>query len=100
MCVELIIKPTAASETVRRTLTTPCTLDIAVEPDADDVPVGECAVKVWAARTSDLEAIFVSKTLDLEASSVNRYEREGDPATCGLQWVALRWVVGRTRRCG
>jgi hypothetical protein len=40
-------------------------------------------VKVWAARNSDLQVIFFQKTLPLLASSVNRYEREGDPATCG-----------------
>lgn len=82
VCVELIIKPNAATETERQA--TPCTLDAAVEPDSDDVPVGECAVKVWAARETDLQVIFFSKTLDLTASSVNRYEREGVPATCGL----------------
>jgi Flp pilus assembly protein TadG len=82
VCVELIIKPTAATETSRQA--TACTLDSALEPDTADVPVGECAVKVWAARESDLQVVFFSKTLDLTASSVNRYEREGDPATCEL----------------
>jgi hypothetical protein len=82
VCVKLILKPSAGAETVRQA--TPCTLDSSVEPDSDDVPVGDCAVKVWAARESDLQVIFFSKSLDLTASSVNRYEREGDPATCGL----------------
>jgi Flp pilus assembly protein TadG len=82
VCVELIVKPNVATETSRQA--TACSLDSSLEPDTADVPVGECAVKVWAARESDLQAVFFSKTLDLTASSVNRYEREGDPATCGL----------------
>jgi hypothetical protein len=82
VCVELIIKPNPATETSRQA--TSCSLDSALEPDTADVPVGECAVKVWAARESDLQVVFFSKTLELTTSSVNRYEREGEPATCEL----------------
>lgn len=85
VCVELILKTANNNNnTETRRQATPCTLNAAVEPGSDDVPPGECAVKVWAARESDLQVIFFSKTLQLRASSVNRYEREGAPATCRL----------------
>jgi hypothetical protein len=41
-----------------------------------DIPVGDCVVKVWAQRTSDLEVVLWSKTLTLDAASIGRYERE------------------------
>ena len=53
----------------------------ALEPDTDDVPVGECAVKVWAARESDLQVIFFSKTLELTGElgqPVRARRRAGD----------------------
>ena len=46
------------------------------EPDIAGVPSGECAVLVWAERTSKLEAIVFSRNLTLSADTINRYERE------------------------
>lgn len=81
VCVELIRKADAATETSRRS--TACTLPVALEPPVPNVPAGQCAVKVWARRSSDLQVIFFSRSLTLDTSNVNRYERKGDPATCG-----------------
>lgn len=80
VCVKLIRKPTATTETVRRSA--PSTCPFGGEPSSAGIPVGECAVKVWARRASDLEVLFFSRPLTLTASSVSRYEREGSPATC------------------
>lgn len=82
VCVKLIQKAADASpETVRES--TSCTLPAGAEPQATNVPAGQCAVKVWARQSSDLNVIFFSRSLTLGAENINRYEREGDPATCG-----------------
>lgn len=44
---------------------------------------GQCVVQVWAYRTSELQVVFWSEDLPLDASALNRYERAGTPATCG-----------------
>lgn len=80
VCVELIRKDDAATETTRRS--TACTLDATAEPSGANVPVGQCAVKVWAQRTSELNLLFYRRDLTLDSGNVNRYEREGTPATC------------------
>ena len=75
ICVKLVSK-TALSETVVRT--TPATCPFGGEPAMPaGVQTGECVVKVWARRTSDLEAIFFSRTLTLQADAVARFERGG-----------------------
>lgn len=79
VCVKLIRRGTV-TDAVRRS--TPATCPFGGEPATTNIPVGECAVKVWANRSSDLEAIFVSRALTLQVSSVSRYERQGSPATC------------------
>lgn len=81
LCVEMIRKDDAVTETSRQSST--CTLPAAAEPAATNVPVGQCAVKVWARRTSGLNVIFFSRDVTLDAANINRYEREGTPATCG-----------------
>jgi len=80
VCVKLVRKPTATTETVRRA--TPATCPFGGEPSSAGIPAGECVVKVWARRSSDIQVMFLTRPLTLQASSVNRYEREGDPATC------------------
>lgn len=81
VCVKLIRKTSSSTEQTRKS--TPSSCPFGGEPSSAGIPVGECAVKVWAQRTSDMEVVFFSKTLTLNASSMNRYERAGDPATCG-----------------
>lgn len=46
------------------------------EPSLQGIPAGDCAVLVWARRTSELQAVIYSRDLVLTADSVNRYERE------------------------
>jgi hypothetical protein len=80
VCVALVQK-VGTLETVRRS--TACALPAGAEPVATDVPPGQCAVKVWARTSRGLNVIFFNRSVTLDASSVNRYEREGSPATCG-----------------
>lgn len=81
VCVELIRKADATTETQRRSSS--CALPASAEPFAANVPTGQCAVKVWARQSSELNVIFFSRSLTLDTANVNRYERAGDPATCG-----------------
>lgn len=37
--------------------------------------VGQCLVKVWGARTSDLQVFFFSRTVNLRSKTVARFER-------------------------
>lgn len=81
VCVELIRRTDTATEVTRQS-STGCAAPTA-EPSSADVPVGQCAVKVWARRTSELNVIFFNRELTLDAFAVNRFERSGNPATCG-----------------
>jgi len=47
-------------------------------PDISSVPSGECAVVVWAQRQDELNAVFISRDLTLNAGSVSSYERDCD----------------------
>jgi Flp pilus assembly protein TadG len=82
VCVKLIRKADATTEVTRRQSACPAAL-AGAEPSAAAVPAGECAVKVWARATRDLNVIFFSRQLPLNVDSINRYERSGSPATCG-----------------
>jgi len=79
VCVELI-RRVAGAEVVRQQ--TACTLPSTIEPGTASVPEGQCAVKVWARDTAEFNVIFFSRSLPLDATSINRYERSGSPATC------------------
>lgn len=71
VCVTLVRAP---STVVRAS---GCASELASSaPSLARIPAGDCAVLVWAGRTSTLQAIFFTKDLDLEAESVSRYERE------------------------
>jgi hypothetical protein len=75
ICVELAVKTSAGETTVR---STPGTCPFSGEPAMPaGVQQGECVAKVWARRTSDLEVVFFSRTLTLEADAVARFERGG-----------------------
>jgi len=71
VCVVLVKKGTS-SDSVRQSAGSGC----GTEPSTAGIPVGECAVKVWSQRQSDLEVIFFSRTLTLQAGAVSRYERD------------------------
>lgn len=70
VCVKLVQAP---STTIQLSS---CSLPVGDEPSLTGIPAGECAVLVWARRTSDLQAILYSRNLTLTAGSVNRYERD------------------------
>lgn len=80
VCVALIRKADATTEKTRKSSS--CASAAAAEPSATNVPSGQCAVKVWARESSELNVIFFSRTLTLDTSNINRYERDGDPSTC------------------
>jgi Flp pilus assembly protein TadG len=83
VCVKLVRKATATTETVRSVVpASGC--PFGGEPSSTGIPAGECVVKVWARRTSDLEVLLFSRPLTLQDSSVSRYERAGAPADCAL----------------
>lgn len=81
VCVQLVQKTSATAESIRRSVM-PSGCSSVTPPASTGVPVGHCVVKVWANRTSELQAIFFSRTLPLDASSIGRYERKGTPETC------------------
>jgi len=80
VCTKLILR-TSTGETTRQSTT--CSLPSSLEPATASVPVGQCAVKVWARDTAEFNAIFFTRNVPLDAVSINRYERTGSPATCG-----------------
>lgn len=71
ICAELIYRSTAGEERIEPS--TSCTLPS--QPSTADVPVGHCAVKVWARTDRDLNFLFATTSLSLSGASVNRYER-------------------------
>jgi Flp pilus assembly protein TadG len=71
VCVKLVQAPSTAA-----IQGTPSCAIAADEPSISGVPAGECAVLVWAKRTSELEVIVWSRDLTLSADAVNRYERD------------------------
>lgn|GEM_PF-5108006 len=75
ICVELAVKTAAGENILRRT---PAVCPFAGAPIVPaGVQVGECVVKVWARRTSELQAVFFSRDLTLEGDAVARFERGG-----------------------
>lgn len=75
ICVELAVKTAAGENTVR---SLPVSCPFGGEPVMPaGVQTGDCVAKVWARRTSDLEVVFFSRTLSLEADAVARFERGG-----------------------
>lgn len=81
VCVRLIQNGAVRAGSGRSALGADCSARPA--PPASGVPAGQCAVQVWAYRTSEMQVVFWSRDLDLDAGALNRYEREGSPATCG-----------------
>lgn len=72
VCVRLMKAPS----TVLRTSTGCSATMLTKQPSMTGIPTDECAVLVWASRTSKMEVVFFSKNLNLDASAVSRYERE------------------------
>jgi hypothetical protein len=48
------------------------------------VTAGQCVVKVWSRRTTEMQAVFFTRDITLDASALSRYERKGSPQTCDL----------------
>lgn len=81
VCVALVKITAPNTETLRRS--TSCGLPSSAEPSATSVEVGQCVVKVWAQRSSELNIIFWRWDLTLETENLNRFERSGVPlASC------------------
>jgi Flp pilus assembly protein TadG len=72
VCVRLVKAPS----TVRRTSTGCTAAMIAAAPSVTGITAGDCAVLVWARRSSKLEFVFGSQDLTLDAQSVSRFERD------------------------
>lgn len=70
VCVKLVQAPADTKQS------STCSLPGTDEPSLDGIDAGECAVLVWARRTSELQVILFSKDLDLTAGTVSRYERD------------------------
>jgi len=51
-------------------------------PDTPASSDGYCVVKVWTKRTSELQAFFFTRSIDLTAKSVAAYERGATPGVC------------------
>ena len=51
-------------------------------PDTPAMSSGYCVVKVWAQRTSELQAFFFTRSIELPAMSVAAYERGATPGVC------------------
>ena len=78
VCVELTLG------TGTRVTGTPATCPFTGIPA---IPAGvgpdECVVRVWAQRTSELQAVFFTRDLTLKASAVARFERGGTGSCAG-----------------
>lgn len=72
VCVRLVKTPS----TVRRTSTGCSAAMVALAPSTAGIPAGDCAVLVWARRTSKMEFVLGSRDLTLDAQSVSRFERD------------------------
>lgn len=83
VCVQLVRKDTVSTETVRRSAV-PAGCSAVTPPLSTGVPVGQCVVKVWAQRTTTMEAVFFSRNITLNSTAIGRYERKGAPETCDL----------------
>lgn len=77
VCAELIDVGATPDVTRRSWIGGGCT--VADAPALPAAATSGCIVRVWANRTADLNAIFFSRTLTLDADAVGIYER-GD--TC------------------
>jgi Flp pilus assembly protein TadG len=73
VCVQLVKAPA----TIRQQSTAPdCSAAmLALAPSLAGIPAGDCAVLVWARRTTEIEFVLGSKSLTLDARSVSKYER-------------------------
>lgn len=81
VCVQLVKRESATSVVPRKAST--CRPSVAADvPDTDDLPLGHCAVLVWAQRGSDLNVIFFQRELSLEVDAFARYERAGESGEC------------------
>lgn len=56
-----------------------CPLSTGAPSTPSSVEVGSCLVKVWAEREAELNVVFFSRTLDLDASAIGLYERKPCP---------------------
>ena len=81
VCVALVKRESATTVDTRQATSCPVAL-ASGEPSDADIPEDQCAVKVWAGRSSDLNVIFFNRQLDLEAATVSRYERAGEDGEC------------------
>jgi Flp pilus assembly protein TadG len=72
VCVRLVKAPS----TVRRESTGCSAAMQALAPSTSGIPSGDCAVLVWARRTSKMEVVFFSRTLTLDGDSISRFERD------------------------
>ena len=72
VCVRLVEAPS----TVRRTSPGCSAAMLALAPSLTGIPAGDCVVLVWARRTSEMQFVFASRELVLDAKSVSSFERE------------------------
>ncbi len=72
VCVRLVKAPS----TVRSTSTGCTSAMIALAPSLAEIPTGDCVVLVWARRTSEMQFVFASRQLILDAKSVSSFERD------------------------
>ena len=81
VCVQLVQKSDTSADIIRKSLL-PAGCSGVTPPTLTGVAEGECAVRVWASRTTVLQVVFFSQTITLDADAIGRYERSGVPATC------------------
>lgn len=59
-----------------------CPANFGSAPETPTMASGYCVVKVWAHRTSTLQAFFFSRPVELTAKSVAAYERGATAGVC------------------
>ena len=73
VCVKLVRESGSTDDVVEQSSCP--TAMLAYEPATPaNLLSGNCVAKVWAARPSELQALFFSSTMNLKAKAVSRYE--------------------------
>jgi Flp pilus assembly protein TadG len=74
VCVELR-RVTSSGSTQVQAAPSSCSLSSSPPSVPASAPVNSCVVRVWAQRTSDVDAFFFSRNVTLTARAIGQYER-------------------------
>jgi Flp pilus assembly protein TadG len=80
ICVQLIKMTSSSAFTVVEQAPATCSSAPSIPGGAPSIPAGattgQCLVRTWAQRTSELQALVFSRNITLTSNAVSRYERD------------------------